>query len=146
KVTPVSEWWLFKRPPRAEAAMTVKQAEELMKQQENFFGPLSLANRIIGGKDAAVGVRRKGGGGEGGNLDTEGTQVLKESGVRVGGPDEDEKSPKGGGESEDSGEEAEDLEDNDAGGQDDDFGDEVRSDDEEVANDDANEGGGTLHE
>lgn len=37
--------------------------------------------------------------------------------------------------------------DSDAGGEDDDFGDEVRSDDEEeVANDDANEGGGTLHQ
>lgn len=37
--------------------------------------------------------------------------------------------------------------DSDAGGEDDDFGDEVRSDDEEeVGNDDANEGGGTLHQ
>lgn len=37
--------------------------------------------------------------------------------------------------------------DSDAGGEDDDFGDEIRSDDEEeVGNDDANEGGGTLHQ
>lgn len=37
--------------------------------------------------------------------------------------------------------------DSDAGGEDDDFGDEVRSDDEEeVGNDDANQGGGTLHQ
>lgn len=38
-------------------------------------------------------------------------------------------------------------EDSEAGGEDDDFGDEVRSDDEEeVGKDDANEGGGTLHQ
>lgn len=40
-----------------------------------------------------------------------------------------------------------DMGDADAGGEDDDFDDGVRSDDEEeVANDDVNEGGGTLHQ
>lgn len=30
--------------------MTVKEAEELMKKQENFMGPLSLANKVLGKK------------------------------------------------------------------------------------------------
>lgn len=48
KVTPINEWWHFKRPPRQDTKMTVKEAEDLMKMQENFLGPLSLANKIIG--------------------------------------------------------------------------------------------------
>lgn len=47
KVTPIHEWWYFKRPPREEGKMSVKEAEELMKKQEHFVGPLSLANKII---------------------------------------------------------------------------------------------------
>lgn len=46
KVTPIHEWWYFKRPPREEGKMSVKEAEELMKKQEHFVGPLSLANKI----------------------------------------------------------------------------------------------------
>lgn len=51
EVTPIDEWWLFKKPPRDDGKlMSVKEAEELMKVQENFMGPLSLANKIMGKK------------------------------------------------------------------------------------------------
>lgn len=51
EVTPIDQWWLFKKPPRDDGKlMSVKEAEELMKVQENFMGPLSLANKIMGKK------------------------------------------------------------------------------------------------
>lgn len=49
EVTPVDEWWQFKKAPRDDGKlMSVKEAEELMKKQENFMGPLSLANKVLG--------------------------------------------------------------------------------------------------
>ena len=51
EVTPIEQWWHFKKARKGEGkAMTVKEAEELMKKQENFMGPLSLANRVLGKK------------------------------------------------------------------------------------------------
>lgn len=51
EVTPIDEWWQFKKAQRdAGKMMSVKEAEEAMKKQENFLGPLSLANKIIGKK------------------------------------------------------------------------------------------------
>lgn len=51
EVTPIDEWWHFKRAAKGSGkVMTVKEAEELMKKQENFMGPLSLANKVLGKK------------------------------------------------------------------------------------------------
>lgn len=51
EVTPIDEWWQFKKAPRDEGKMmSVKEAEELMKKQDNFVGPLSLANKVLGQK------------------------------------------------------------------------------------------------
>lgn len=62
EVTPIDQWWLFKKAPRDDGKMmSVKEAEELMKKQENFLGPLSLANKVLGTKSlvsAVGGVRR----------------------------------------------------------------------------------------
>lgn len=51
EVTPIQEWWQFKKAQRDEGKMmSVKEAEELMKKQEKFLGPLSLANKVLGQK------------------------------------------------------------------------------------------------
>lgn len=51
EVTPIDEWWHFKRATKGSGkVMTVKEAEELMKKQEHFMGPLSLANKVLGKK------------------------------------------------------------------------------------------------
>ncbi|CAM9286237.1 unnamed protein product [Pylaiella littoralis] len=146
EVTPMDEWWQFKKAVRDEGKMmSVKEAEELMKKQDGFLGSLSLANKVLGQRslEAAATSRY-------GHLDREDTQVLKEAGVKLGGP-EDGLGLDGlgnrSGSDDDFGAEQDGGVDSEAGGEDDDFGDEVRSDDEEeVANDDANEGGGTLHQ
>eukprot|EP00903_Cladosiphon_okamuranus_P010562 g9988.t1 len=148
EVTPIDEWWHFKKAPRdAGKMMSVKEAEEAMKKQENFLGPLSLANKILGKKTLEAAAKEGGGSLRYKNLDREDTQVLQEAGVKLGSPEDGlDNLENGSGSEEDFGPEKGDV-DSDAGGEDDDFGDEVRSDDEEeVGNDDANEGGGTLHQ
>ncbi|CAM9922708.1 unnamed protein product [Ascophyllum nodosum] len=150
EVTPIEQWWHFKKARKGEGkAMTVKEAEELMKKQENFMGPLSLANRVLGKKSLEAAERESAGMTRYGNLDHEDTQVLREAGVKLGGADDILERPKAGDGDSDLDEfelERDDVE-SDAGGEDDDFGDEIRSDDEEeVPKDDANEEGGTLHQ
>ncbi|CBN74596.1 hypothetical protein Esi_0030_0136 [Ectocarpus siliculosus] len=151
EVTPIDEWWQFKKAPKDTGKnMTVKEAEELMKKQENFLGPLSLANRILGKKSLEAAAKEKAEQSRYGGLDHEDTQVLKEAGMKLASP-EDTQAVDGFGDGSGSDGGAGEIEkgevDSDAGGEDDDFGDEVRSDDEEeVGNDDANEGGGTLHQ
>ncbi|CAM9467200.1 unnamed protein product [Scytosiphon promiscuus] len=88
EVTPIEEWWQFKKAPRDEGKMmSVKEAEELMKKQDNFLGPLSLANKVLGQKSLEA-AREAGGSSRYGNLDREDTQVLKEAGVKLGGPED----------------------------------------------------------
>ncbi|CAM9968772.1 unnamed protein product, partial [Ectocarpus fasciculatus] len=163
EVTPIDEWWQFKKAPKDTGKgknMTVKEAEELMKKQENFLGPLSLANRILGKKSLEAAAKENAERSRYGGLDHEDTQaskqapaylVLKEAGMKLASPEDARGVDSFGNGSGSDGGGAAQIEkgevDSDAGGEDDDFGDEVRSDDEEeVGNDDANEGGGTLHQ
>lgn len=56
EVTPIEEWWHFKKAPRdVGKMMSVKEAEEQMKKQEHFLGPLSLANKVLGQKSMVRG-------------------------------------------------------------------------------------------
>lgn len=58
EVTPIDQWWLFKKAPRDDGKMmSVKEAEELMKKQENFMGPLSLANKVLGSRSLVRGYQ-----------------------------------------------------------------------------------------
>eukprot|EP00904_Undaria_pinnatifida_P013894 jgi/Undpi1/9635/HiC_scaffold_27.g12091.m1 len=133
EVTPIDQWWLFKKAPRDDGKMmSVKEAEELMKKQENFLGPLSLANKVLGTKSLEAAAAARGGGGGSsryGDLDREDKQVAKqptqerataaiqmsrnratnaagvlhEAGVKVGGPEEDLDRLGGGDDSETEG-------------------------------------------
>ncbi|CAN0487516.1 unnamed protein product, partial [Ectocarpus sp. 8 AP-2014] len=78
EVTPIDEWWQFKKAPKDTGKnMTVKEAEELMKKQENFLGPLSLANRILGKKSLEAAAKEKAEKSRYGGLDHEDTQASK---------------------------------------------------------------------